>query len=156
MCDFDSPRRTLSWSLLVCSESSRAGEVEHKVHPDRWTAHPVFFARHQLQNHRHRGQFLSSLSLSLFVSHAMQDVPDEDLLSHIPEAIRFIDEGRKQVGEDCRFFFFFLYWSFSHSQQGNVLVHCKSGVSRSASICIAYPADLPFRIINKSGMCVRA
>jgi hypothetical protein len=38
--------------------------------------------------------------LSLFVSHAMQDVPDEDLLSHIPEAIRFIDEGRKQVGED--------------------------------------------------------
>eukprot|EP00026_Physarum_polycephalum_P008812 Phypoly_transcript_08913.p1 GENE.Phypoly_transcript_08913~~Phypoly_transcript_08913.p1 ORF type:complete len:456 (+),score=104.39 Phypoly_transcript_08913:70-1437(+) len=47
----------------------------------------------------------------------VQDWMGEDLLYYFDQAIKFIDEGRRE---------------------GNVLVHCMAGVSRSASVVIAY------------------
>jgi predicted protein tyrosine phosphatase len=58
----------------------------------------------------------------------VQDWAGEDLLYYFEEAIKFIDEGRKE---------------------GNVLVHCMAGVSRSASIVIAYimhAEKVPFQV----------
>ena len=48
---------------------------------------------------------------------ALPDTPDEDILRHIPQALSFISRSLKQ---------------------GKILVHCASGMSRSASIVIAY------------------
>ena len=48
----------------------------------------------------------------------VRDVDTEDLMSHFPNAVAFIDEGL--------------------SSGGRVLVHCIAGVSRSASCVIAY------------------
>jgi dual specificity phosphatase 12 len=47
----------------------------------------------------------------------MEDTEHENLLDVLPRALAFIDQAR---------------------QAGNVLVHCIAGVSRSASIVIAY------------------
>ena len=47
----------------------------------------------------------------------LEDWPDQDILQHLPQALAFISEGLKT---------------------GSVLVHCMAGVSRSASIVIAY------------------
>jgi protein-tyrosine phosphatase len=48
---------------------------------------------------------------------AIGDYVGNDIAQHIPDAIRFISEGQRE---------------------GNVLVHCAAGVSRSASIVISY------------------
>jgi len=48
----------------------------------------------------------------------IEDTLEEDLLSHLPKCIDFIKES-KEKGY-------------------NVLIHCQAGVSRSASVCIAY------------------
>ncbi|CAN6344321.1 unnamed protein product [Urochloa humidicola] len=47
----------------------------------------------------------------------LRDTEEENLLDHLEPCLGFIDEGRKV---------------------GNVLVHCFAGVSRSASIIVAY------------------
>lgn len=47
----------------------------------------------------------------------MQDTLQQDILQHFDEAIKFIDQVR------------------SHT---SVLVHCYAGISRSASVCVAY------------------
>ncbi|KAL6905675.1 hypothetical protein ACP4OV_003276 [Aristida adscensionis] len=47
----------------------------------------------------------------------LRDTEEENLLDHLEPCLEFIDEGRKV---------------------GNVLVHCFAGVSRSASIVVAY------------------
>lgn len=47
----------------------------------------------------------------------MLDDPDEDILSHYRKCEGFIDKGR---------------------QNGNILVHCNAGRSRSVSIALAY------------------
>ncbi|KAF0907255.1 hypothetical protein E2562_015758 [Oryza meyeriana var. granulata] len=47
----------------------------------------------------------------------LRDTEEENLLDHLEPCLDFIDEGRKE---------------------GNVLVHCFAGVSRSATIIIAY------------------
>jgi len=47
----------------------------------------------------------------------VMDVPETKIKSYFEEAFKFIDEGRNS---------------------GGVLVHCNAGVSRSASIVIAY------------------
>lgn len=55
----------------------------------------------------------------------VSDNMDADLISLFPELIDFIESV--------------------HSQQGRVLVHCRAGVSRSATVCIAY-------IMHKQGL----
>ena len=52
----------------------------------------------------------------------VQDLPNEDLLVHFPEAIAFIAEGRKQ---------------------GAVLVHCFAGVSRSVTVSVSFALIKP-------------
>lgn len=55
------------------------------------------------------------------VSHkriAVDDVDYEDLLIHLPDACRFIDQALRDGG--------------------NVLVHCVQGISRSATVVAAY------------------
>ncbi|XP_070532115.1 dual specificity protein phosphatase 12-like isoform X2 [Ptychodera flava] len=47
----------------------------------------------------------------------VSDVPNEDILSHFPECLEFVEEGIRK---------------------GGVLVHCFMGVSRSATIIVAY------------------
>ncbi|XP_070532116.1 dual specificity protein phosphatase 12-like isoform X3 [Ptychodera flava] len=47
----------------------------------------------------------------------VSDVPNEDILSHFPECLEFVEEGIRK---------------------GGVLVHCMMGASRSATIVIAY------------------
>ncbi|BAT12572.1 Os11g0136800 [Oryza sativa Japonica Group] len=47
----------------------------------------------------------------------LRDTEEENLLDHLEPCLDFIDEGRKE---------------------GNVLVHCFAGVSRSATIIVAY------------------
>ena len=53
-----------------------------------------------------------------YVHYAMDDVSDEDLLSHMDECVDFIYSV--------------------HKKGGRIVVHCIAGVSRSASICLAY------------------
>lgn len=65
----------------------------------------------------HEGKF-TYLKLSLL------DTDEEDLFPHFEEAIKFIDQAR---------------------EQGKVLVHCMSGMSRSASLVIAW-------LIRKNGL----
>ncbi|KAB5579086.1 hypothetical protein PHYPO_G00190680 [Pangasianodon hypophthalmus] len=48
----------------------------------------------------------------------MMDLPETELTSYLPQCFEFIDEARKQ--------------------DGVVLLHCNAGVSRSASVAIAY------------------
>jgi dual specificity phosphatase 12 len=48
----------------------------------------------------------------------VEDVDHADLLIHLPEACRFIDAALKN--------------------QGNILVHCVQGLSRSATVVAAY------------------
>ncbi|KZM24936.1 uncharacterized protein EKO05_0002701 [Ascochyta rabiei] len=65
-----------------------------------------------------------------------EDHPNEDLLQHIPEAVRFIDEALSEVKQ-------------IQSTEGNVhrdgaedaggvFVHCAMGKSRSATLVVAY------------------
>jgi dual specificity phosphatase 12 len=49
---------------------------------------------------------------------AVEDVDYEDLLIHLPDACRFIDQALREGG--------------------NVLVHCVQGISRSAAVVAAY------------------
>jgi len=72
---------------------------------------------------------------------SLADNTSQDILSSIPEAIRFIDEA-KQVG-------------------GKVLVHCFAGVSRSAAIALAYfihsynmSVDEAYEEIRKKRPCI--
>ena len=55
----------------------------------------------------------------------VEDTEDEDLLAHFDECVEFINEGARNGGR--------------------TLVHCAAGISRSASICIAY-------LIKQQGM----
>ncbi|TSN12197.1 Dual specificity protein phosphatase 19 [Bagarius yarrelli] len=49
---------------------------------------------------------------------SMMDVPETELISYLPQCFEFIDQARKQ--------------------DRVVLLHCNAGVSRSASVAIAY------------------
>ncbi|XP_042242891.1 dual specificity protein phosphatase MPK-4-like isoform X2 [Homarus americanus] len=57
---------------------------------------------------------LSKIEVGLYL---VNDMANEDLLSHFEEAVAFIDDGQKK---------------------GNVLVHCYFGVSRSATLVTCY------------------
>lgn len=48
----------------------------------------------------------------------MMDLPETELASYLPQCFEFIDQARKQ--------------------DGVVLLHCNAGVSRSASVAVAY------------------
>ena len=68
------------------------------------------------------------------------DVPTVSLLQFLPECKRFIDEGRAS---------------------GGVLVHCDSGISRSAAVVIAYVMqdlkmsyDQAFQYVSDRRCCV--
>jgi len=70
----------------------------------------------------------------------IEDDAGEFIINFFPEAIRFIDDGRKH---------------------GNVLVHCKSGISRSASIILAYiicrlgkSYKAAYRQVNNARPCI--
>lgn len=70
------------------------------------------------------------------------DVPDEDLLSHFEDCLRFIDEGR--------------------DNGTGVLVHCQVGCSRSATIVIAWmmrtkklSLENALDLVTESRPCVR-
>lgn len=58
------------------------------------------------------------LSSRICMQIALQDSPAQDILSHIPAAIDFIQSAR-----DCG---------------GRILIHCLAGISRSSAIAIAY------------------
>jgi dual specificity phosphatase 12 len=64
------------------------------------------------------------------------DHPNENLLQHLPEAVRYIDQALKEVGriesteKDA---------SRNHADgAGGVFVHCAMGKSRSATLVVAY------------------
>lgn len=59
----------------------------------------------------------ASLKIEYEVFSTIQDITSQNLLSFLPAAFAFIDKGRTQ---------------------GNVLIHCREGVSRSGSLVIAY------------------
>ena len=68
------------------------------------------------------------------------DVPTVSLLQYLPECKRFIDEGRAM---------------------GGILIHCDSGISRSAAVVIAYVMqelkmtyDQAFQYVSDRRCCV--
>eukprot|EP00798_Chlamydomonas_sp_ICE-L_P016100 gene16100-22242_t len=63
------------------------------------------------------------------------DLEEEDLVSFFEECINFIHEGR---------------------QKGAVLVHCAAGISRSASICIAYIMKMQSASLSDARATVKA
>ena len=64
------------------------------------------------------------------------DHPNEDLLQHFPEAVRYIDQALKEVGriesteKDAS--------QDDAGDTGGVFVHCAMGKSRSATLVVAY------------------
>lgn len=64
------------------------------------------------------------------------DHPNENLLEHLPEAVKYIDQALKEVGKieqiekDTR--------EGNIDDAGGVFVHCAMGKSRSATLVVAY------------------
>lgn len=59
----------------------------------------------------------------------VDDMDDEDLLRHLPSAVRFIERGLRGDGQDA---------GGSRDKKGGVYVHCAMGKSRSVTCVVAY------------------